>query len=125
MISKYIRVIPEGRTNDQECIAARELLRTADVIAFLGFSYDQSNLNLLDASKTCRKYVPEPLSAKSPRTVVGTVYGLTAAETELAVRLTAGAGYSPTLSYHANKPNPNADFFDNDCITLLRKTLIF
>ena len=43
-----IRIIPEGRTNGKPFEAARKLLEHAETICFLGFGFDQANIDRLN-----------------------------------------------------------------------------
>lgn len=51
--AKYLKVIPEGRDDDDSLKKARNILQNADAIGFLGFGFDETNLRRLDARNTC------------------------------------------------------------------------
>jgi len=109
-----LKVIPEGRQEDESLIKARDLLITADKIAFLGFSFDEINLERLDSSVTCQETVKRQ-NGTLMRTVTGTSLGLTNAEATKAVRLTAGGKYAR---------DPASMLHGIGCLGMLRETLI-
>jgi hypothetical protein len=113
--SSRIRVIPEGRTEDETISKARRILSESDRIVFLGFGFDKTNLERLDSRNTCAKVVQWGDQQKF-RSIVATCYGLTDEESLRALTLTAGgvAGRHPDL----------AGFVQADCLTMLRRTLI-
>ncbi len=82
-IAKSIRIIPEARKeNDEQFTKAKELIRWADKICFIGFGFDQTNVRRLGF----------PDHDLSEKTIYGTHYGLTAPEIRTAQKLLAGDG---------------------------------
>jgi hypothetical protein len=111
-----LKVIPEGRNNDPGLVKTRDILRTADRIGFLGFSFDPTNLERLDSENTCKRVVIRK-DGKVTRQVVGTCYGLTKAETRKAAFATIGREESLIEDITKN-------FHYANCLQMLRNTLI-
>lgn len=73
-----IKIIHESIDDDPEFIEAKKLLKDADIIAFLGFGYDKTNISRLNASE-----IPFlQFAAGKPVSIYGTAYGLGKAEVE-------------------------------------------
>lgn len=69
-----LKVIPDHRSaDDTDLSKARALLSDAEVICFLGFAFDKTNMRRLDAAKTCA-------GRSRQNTVCASVYGMTPAE---------------------------------------------
>lgn len=114
--AECIRVIPEGRNEDESLVKARSLLEGADRIAFLGFGFDKINLLRLDAEKTCKMRV-ERGGGILQRTIMATCFGLTNAERKAAFRSTAGLVSTEDII--------DLLFFNANCTAMLRETLFF
>jgi hypothetical protein len=111
-----IRVIPEGRNEAPTILQARQLLREARSICFLGFGFDQVNVARLGAPDVFCEGPEAPSEAPRAKTVAATARGLTRAEVHRAARQIFGpAVYTDSLLAH---------FRDMNCISLLRETLI-
>lgn len=113
-----LRIIPEGRADDTTLQAAKALLYNADTIIFLGFGFDQTNLDRLNASKTCRAQRERLPNNFIERTVVATCKGLTVREIRSAHRRVCGDDPNSIIA-----PRYKSDFLDTDCLGLLRATL--
>lgn len=111
-----LKVIPEGRDNDQLLVNARDMLVTAHKIAFLGFGFDATNLMRLDTTNTCVRSNGLHGDRHRIRRIVATCYGLTDAERTKAANATAYAD--------APQPQVTTDFLGVGCLDLLRQTLI-
>ena len=114
--AECIRVIPEGRNEDESLVRARSLLQGADRIAFLGFGFDKTNLLRLDAQKTCKMRLDRG-GGILQRPIMATCVGLTNAERKAAFRSTAGLVSKESII--------DLLFFDANCTTMLRETLFF
>jgi hypothetical protein len=115
--AKGMRVIPEGRNDDQALEQARSQLADASSIVFLGFGFDETNLSRLDAVKTCRRWITLEGSMRS-RPLFATCRGMTRAE---AIRASDSVGQTRP-PYQADQVLPPG-FYDSDCLQLLRETL--
>jgi hypothetical protein len=109
---KRIKVIPEGRDDDQTLLKSRALLEEATRICFLGFGFDAINIRRLGA--------PGPFVEKNnpeiAKAIVATAKGLSNAEARRAALRLVGLG-----------PFNNAvvdRFKDLGCEALLRHTLV-
>lgn len=115
LAAKSLKVIPEGRNDDQTLVEARKILLSADAIGFMGFRYDPTNLQRLDASTTCAASVPRP-DGMTGRFIRGTCFGMTKAEINKAIGMTVA------------QPSIARDyvgwFHQTDCLQFLRETLI-
>lgn len=114
--AKSIRVIPESRdTNAPELVEARKALEIADKICFLGFGFDEINVERLADGEACAAWKPRG-GGHVIREIVGTCIGMTERETFSAWnKLTGSRGYSPGL--------PGAALQHKNCTQLLRETL--
>lgn len=106
-----LKVIPEGRQDDETLNAARKELLSADRIGFLGFGFDSINLQRLDSKVTCSRIVETELNGKKFRTIHGTCVGMTDAEIHKASNMTIGASYEGC-------------FYKTGCLQMLRETLL-
>jgi hypothetical protein len=108
--AKRIKVIPEGRDDDDTLVRAQALLANASRICFLGFGFDSTNIRRLGAPNT---FLPAQAQLKR---VVATTIGMTSAEVVRAARrVLSEPGYA----------SRGADWFRNlNCIGLLRESLI-
>lgn len=111
-----LRVIPEGRDDDESLNKARTMLADADRIAFLGFGFDETNVVRLHAERTCKRNVVRP-DARAIRQIVATCMGFTPAEAMKAFRLIG----QDTDGYHPAFPQ---GFHPTNCLDMLRETLI-
>lgn len=113
-----LRVIPEGRDDDETLLRARAVLSAAEKIAFLGFGFDDINLQRLNSRVTCSSSATGKGDRvfKTKRTVVATCFGMTDAEALKAARATTANGYDVLQL--------NTDFRFCMCLELLRETLI-
>jgi hypothetical protein len=114
--SERLRVIPEGRDEDETLIAARNLLINANHLAFLGFGFDEANLRRLNSKATCAEFVESSYGFRT-RKVVATCLGMTVGEVHRALRETRGA--IPT----SNNPH-DIGFMSFNCLDTLRATQI-
>ncbi len=72
-----LRVIPEGRDDDDALTTARKMLSEADRIAFMGFGFDETNVARLHAQETCRRKQKHPDLLFKNRQIVATCMGFT------------------------------------------------
>ena len=114
-----LKVIPEGRDNDAALTRAREMLQSADRIAFMGFGFDETNVARLKAEQTCKSRVLKPDGMYKNRTIVATCMGFTAAEAKKAFQLIG----QELRDYEAPGAIPPGFYLEN-CLNLLRETLI-
>lgn len=122
--AEMIKVIPEGRTDDDVVAMARAQLVAASKIAFLGFGFDLTNLNRLDSEETCRSHITRANGSIVRRRVVASCLGMTHAELMRAIDLTAGNdGTAQAVTNGMRLPGDGA-FIMSDCLTVLRSTLI-
>ena len=117
--AESLRVIPEGRDDDESLNAARAMLSDADCIAFMGFGFDEINVARLHAERTCRRKVAQPDVVYKSRQIVATCMGFTGAEAMKAFRLIG----QETDGYHAPSTDPPG-FYSSNCLDMLRETLI-
>jgi hypothetical protein len=110
-----IKVIPEGRADDDQLRAAQNALYCAEAICFLGFSFDETNLERLNAGQTCPRYL---VDAGRNRTVVGTCFEMTVEEIRR-----ASYTLNDAFVHHSGKSPPEG-FYDLTCLPLLRETQI-
>jgi hypothetical protein len=106
-----IRVIPEGRDEDECVLRAQALLREANVVCFLGFGYDQVNLRRLGVPGTLQD------NHKNLKVFGGTSKGMTNAEMDRAIRTMSG-GQATYSSFWTER------FRDGNCMNFLRQTLM-
>ncbi len=116
--AKSIRVIPESRnTNSLELLDARDTLAKADGICFLGFGFDEINVERLAEGEACGAW---KLRNKGlvKREITGTCIGMTDREANSAWRkLTVTS--SESLSF----PLAEKSLQHKNCTQLLRETL--
>lgn len=117
--ASLLRVIPEGRDDDDTLNVARGMLSEADCIAFMGFGFDETNVARLHAKQTCRRKQPHPDFAYKDRQIVATCMGFTSAESTKAFHLIG----QQVEGYHAPSTDPPG-FHSIRCLDLLRETLI-
>ena len=113
--AERLRVIPEGRDDDDTLTAARFLLANANHIAFLGFGFDETNLRRLKSKETCSEMALRP-DGMHIRRVVATCVDMTVGEVHRALRETRGS-----------VPNGNphdSGFMSSNCLGTLRATQI-
>lgn len=109
--AQEIRVVPEGRIDAPSFETARDLLRAAKEVYFLGFGFDQVNIERLGAPAVFFN------EQGFPKAIHSTVFGLTDAEISLASRRLLGAGqYADRVVARAVNGN---------CLKLLREVLPF
>lgn len=114
--SSRLKVIPEGRNDDEALQQARELLLHSQKIAFLGFGFDEVNLERLDSKQTCKDSIL--FSVINWRKIVATCYGMTDAEVLKAAKLTIDKDFSSI------RLGQNENFYPTTCVQMLRETLI-
>lgn len=119
--ARHLRIIPEGRHDDGLMEAAKGLIRSADVIAFLGFGFDETNLRLLGAPETFNPIVASD-RGNYERIIVATCVGKTTAEISHARDKTTGHGKG-TVRY-GGEFSEGVYFRDAKCLELLRETMI-
>jgi len=112
-----LKVIPEGRNDDPTLQQARELLLHSGKIAFLGFGFDEINLERLNSKETCKNNF-DAAGIYYRRKVVGTCYGMTGAEALKAAKATASNSYERFIDIE------NEVFYSMGCEKMLRETLI-
>ena len=122
--AETLRVIPEGRSDDVILRLAREQLKKAKRIAFLGFGFDLTNLQRIDSEETCRARSVLENGTPTRRLVVGTCLGLTMAERVRAIELTAGLDGDSMVIPRGGGGMQVDTFMDAECLTVLRSTLI-
>ncbi len=114
LAASCIKVIPETRDDEPTLIRAREILRSADAIAFLGFAFDALNMDRLHASDTCAK-MRRQRNSTNFRNVYATCLGMTPGECNAVAEVLAVQRQYP--------PHLPEGFYDSDCITMLRSSL--
>lgn len=115
--SSRLKVIPEGRKEDRFVRESKEALLNSKRIAFLGFGFDERNLELLNSKETCQDKIYFN-NSNLLRKVVGTCLGMTNAEALKALNATAkGSGMILGI-------NVNDYFHDKNCLNMLKETLI-
>lgn len=112
--SARLRVIPEGRDDDETLQRARAMLIQADRIAFLGFGFDSMNLERLQSTTTCACVIAGSSESRS-RSIYATCMGLTVAEA-IKAYIALGAKSYPQERF------PNG-FYPLNCLSMLRETL--
>lgn len=117
--AKSLRVIPEGRDDDEALAIAREMLLKANRIAFMGFGFDETNVARLHAEQTCKRKQSQPGLVFKNRQIVATCMGFTGAESMKAFRLIG----QELDGYHVSSTDPPG-FFRCNCLDMLRETLI-
>ncbi len=110
-----LKVIPEGRDDDETLTNARLILAKSNNIAFLGFGFDEINLKRLNSIATCNRNI-EINGRKINRRVVGTCFDMTEKEATDAAFSIIGNDYVGRVY--------NNVFYNSNCITMLRETLI-
>lgn len=106
-----LKVIPEGRQDDENLILARKELASADNIGFLGFGFDQINLQRIDSQSTCSVHNRNSNSRYTFK-IIATCFGMTEAEIRKAAKMTRGDGAA-------------GDFYkDTNCLQALRESLL-
>ncbi|QDS15772.1 hypothetical protein [Xanthomonas arboricola] len=118
MAASGIIVIPEGRINSPTLQAARDLLRFADTICFLGFGFDSVNVDRLAHEDACVAWCQRP-SGWTSRRIVGTCYGMKKLEIESAYKKLSTSKVKPSISLQSETFEPT------NCTDLLRETLFF
>jgi len=115
LVSEYLKVIPDVRHDEtvETFAKAQDLLKAADAIAFLGFAFDERNVERLGGTTTCSSRVERPDGVRY-RTILATTLGMTRAEADYARRRTYGDSV-PRL-------NRDYDYFPARCVELLRET---
>ena len=114
--AKSIVVIPEGRDDSEGLVIAREMLSSADQIAFLGFGFDQLNMSRLNSAETC-KDMQQRQNGSTLRTVSATCLGLTKAEA-----MNAHAKLGQIINTQRQPTGLPSGFWDCGCLRLLRET---
>ena len=105
--AKCLRVIPEGRNDDPSIEEAKIILEEASQVCFLGFGFDETNINRLAPERTLQK-----------TQIIATCYGMTTAEARRAAYNLKIPDYLP----RKNSDFPKG-FMHANCITILRETL--
>lgn len=104
-----LKVIPEGRNDEPHLKAIQTVLLTSPKICFLGFGFDQTNIDRINA--------PEVFgSIDNPKRVVATTIDKTVAEINTA-KLNLFKSGSPMVEQ-------KVQFLNKNCTELLRETLI-
>lgn len=119
-IASNIRVIPEGRNDDSALVKARIMLSEAERIAFLGFGFDHTNMERLEAKRVIGRamQVDQTPTKRRPK-VVATVYKRFAGEAQRAFRL-CGLRSNQGMGQDDYPPG----FIDGRCREVLRRTQI-
>lgn len=117
-----IRIIPEGRSDSVELRMAQSWLRDADAIAFLGFGFDRTNLERLDALETCCEGKATPVQGVFTRKVVATTIGMTNGE-RFNAHAASAWGRAGSLGRAQSAQNLSG-FMNCNCLSLLRETQI-
>lgn len=114
-----LKVIPEGRDEDVALNIARKMLMEADCIAFMGFGFDETNVARLHAERTCKRRIAKSDGLYKNRTIVATCLGFTSAEAKKAFQL-----IGQELEGYQDPTAIPIGFYPNNCLDLLRETLI-
>ncbi len=123
--AEMIKVIPEGRADDDVLLMAKDKLINASRIAFLGFGFDPTNLKRLESDETCREGLL--LGSKKEfkkRLIVASCLGMTDAEITRAMDSTVRRkvpSWAPTMPLD---PEGERTFIKADCLAVLRSTLV-
>lgn len=104
-------VIPEGRNDSQTLVTARQWLNDANSICFLGFGFDDLNVERLAEGEACYRW-KQGDRGKILRSIVGTCIGMTDAEVKSAVSKLSGESYSFN----------DGSFHRANCTQVLRET---
>lgn len=113
--AERLRVIPEGRDEDETLTVARNLLSNADHLAFLGFGFDETNLRRLKSRETCAEFAVRH-DGRHQRRIVATCVDMTVGEVHRALRETRGT--VPMGNPH------DTGFMSYNCLGTLRATQI-
>lgn len=106
-----LKVIPEGRQDDQVLTEARTELKSAERLGFLGFGFDKTNLERLDSKNTCMLRVNNDpgIGGMRHRIVFATSFGMTNHEITKASIMTIG-------------DYPEGRFYNKTCLEMLRES---
>lgn len=115
--SRSLRVIPEGRVEDETLIRARQAIFGADALAILGFGYDPVNLERLAAHETCGAAVGAASNRRN-RHVAYTCMHMTVEEAKRVFFTFRGA------FTHMTDKNYPENFYPMNCISTLRASQI-
>lgn len=113
-----LKVIPEGKNEEEHLARCRKHLLWAERICYLGFSFDPLNLEHLDAARCSTDTLTSEDGNASSRLVVGTALGLTCLEALVAAQrcgVTRAAG---------GEGNQLPEFLPLKCEALLRRKLV-
>jgi len=110
--AKGLVVIPEGRVDSETLVTARKWLSNARSICFLGFGFDDMNVDRLAADEACA-YYRHLSTGNTARRIVGTCKGMTWLE--------ISSAYGRLTKQSLNKPEQL--FHDQNCTQALRETL--
>ena len=77
--AQQLNVIPEGLTESPTLVRSRKLIRNARGVAFLGFGFDQINVERLSAHRAFHSQLPTPRGTLL-RSASGTAKGVTRSE---------------------------------------------
>ena len=111
--AECLKVIPEGRDDDETLIESRQLLIQADAIGFMGFSYDSANLDRIDSKNTCAMYVLRQ-AGHTIRFISGTCLGMTKAELRKAISMTVSNDEATIRDYMAR-------FYEKNCLQIIKR----
>jgi len=111
--AKGLIVIPEGRVDGDSLKQAREWLAAAQGICFLGFGFDETNVERLAENDACVMWKQMP-TGRTPRNIVGTCLGMTQRE--------IAAAFS-RLTQSSLDEAGDRRFQQTNCTQLLRETL--
>ncbi len=106
---KRLKIMKEGRDDNEALGPIRTAIQDSTNIAFLGFSFDKMNVDRLNYNENFRSDSP-------PKRVVATTLGLTDAEVERIKGWLFGKASSPSAL--------SSTFLSKRCRELLRETLI-
>lgn len=104
-----LRVIAEGRNDDEHLTPIREAILASERLAFLGFSFDKTNVDRLGGPQVYGTY-------DKPKRVAATTYGLTDAEVMRIKGWMFGGDNTPQARISMFRPM--------HCEALLHETLI-
>lgn len=114
--SANITVIPEGRDNSPEFALAQQLLADADVIGFLGFGFDATNVRRLGGTGIAASGPAFGVNVHA-RPFKATAFNLTNAE-----RRRAALSITHPQTHGLS---PEQHLLDMQCRQMLRETLLF